>query len=370
MQQPAFAATTRAAIQVADAYTGIDLPGGIIFNTMNTSGVRNRPTRPATFDVTRPVTLTGIITYHWNDGLGAMPGTIALRGPGGTLYGPWQAAGAPGSGGVHNAFWYVQPGIRLQPGTYRIIDSEPATWSQDDESGNRGMGEVLASAPQATPTGDSGMRSSSGGSDWSAQADKFRGQNGTRYTYSCPAGGTPSGRLWGTDLYTDDSSVCTAAVHAGLIGAAQGGTVVIEIRSGAAAYTGSTRNGVSSRDYGNWSGSFAFVGASSGRRSQTNNGGSDWSAQADRFRGQNGARYSYSCPAGGTPNGRLWGTDLYTDDSSVCTAAVHAGLIGAAQGGTVVIEIRSGAAAYTGSTRNGVSSRDYGNWSGSFAFVR
>jgi hypothetical protein len=91
------------------------------------------------------------------------------------------------------------------------------------------------------------------------QADSYRGQNGQRFTIAFPAGGTVSGRLWGTDLYTDDSSIATAAVHAGLISVQNGGTVTIEIRQGAPSYQGSNRNGVTSRDWGPFSGSFVFV---------------------------------------------------------------------------------------------------------------
>lgn len=97
--------------------------------------------------------------------------------------------------------------------------------------------------------------------DWSKQADSLRGRNGQRFTYYCPPG-TVSSRLWGVDLYTDDSSICTAAVHAGLITAQSGGTVTIEIRAGANTYQGTTRNGVKSSRYGSWHGSFVFVGGS------------------------------------------------------------------------------------------------------------
>jgi hypothetical protein len=91
------------------------------------------------------------------------------------------------------------------------------------------------------------------------QADSYRGQNGQRFTITFPAGGTLSGRLWGTGLYTDDSSIATAAVHAGLISTQNGGTVTIEIRAGASAYTGSSRNGVDSKNWGPFSGSFVLV---------------------------------------------------------------------------------------------------------------
>lgn len=92
---------------------------------------------------------------------------------------------------------------------------------------------------------------------WSTNATTYRGQN-IRVTYNCPGGGTAA-TVWGTDYYTDDSSICTAAVHYGLISFANGGRVTIEMRQGAASYTGSTRNGVSSNNYGAWSGSYVFI---------------------------------------------------------------------------------------------------------------
>ena len=94
--------------------------------------------------------------------------------------------------------------------------------------------------------------------DWNSNATEHRGKNGQRFTYVCPANGAP--RIsYGSDIYTDDSSVCTAAVHAGLITLERGGTVTIEIRSGQSSYQGSRRNGLSTQSYRSWSGSFVFV---------------------------------------------------------------------------------------------------------------
>lgn len=94
---------------------------------------------------------------------------------------------------------------------------------------------------------------------WSTQADGYRGKNGQRITLRIPPGGPSSGRLWGTDVYTDDSSIGLAAVHAGLITLQNGGTVTIEIREGQASYQSSTRNGLTSTAYASWYGSFVFV---------------------------------------------------------------------------------------------------------------
>jgi len=93
---------------------------------------------------------------------------------------------------------------------------------------------------------------------WSTTATDRRARSGEQFTYTCPGNGSPS-TVWGTDIYTDDSSICTAAVHAGLISFASGGTVTIAIRPGRDSFTGSTRNGVATGSWGAWGGSFVFV---------------------------------------------------------------------------------------------------------------
>jgi hypothetical protein len=74
-------------------------------------------------------------------------------------------------------------------------------------------------------------------------------------TFQCPANCSP-GALWGTDVYTDDSSVCTAAVHAGIFAAATGGRVQVADAPGQDEYTGSERNGITSMSWGSWGRSF------------------------------------------------------------------------------------------------------------------
>jgi hypothetical protein len=99
--------------------------------------------------------------------------------------------------------------------------------------------------------------------------------------------------------------------------------------------------------------------------------GSDWLASATALRGRNGERFEYRCPAGGAAGRGPFGTDVYADHSSVCTAAVHAGLVTFASGGSVTIEIRAGQDFYAGSPgHGGVTSFAAGGWPGSFAFVR
>jgi hypothetical protein len=161
--------------------------------------------------------------------------------------------------------------------------------------------------------------------------------------------------------------VCTAAVNYGLITIESGGTVTMEMLAGRASYSGSMRNGTTTSSYKSWDSSFTFVGQPI-FNTDVGYGGGGWDADASGFRGQNGQRYLYACPPGGSA-GDIWGTGTYTDDSSVCTAAVHDGLITLAKGGYVTIEVQPGASSYTGSTQNGITSEDYGPWTGSFTFV-
>lgn len=95
-----------------------------------------------------------------------------------------------------------------------------------------------------------------------------------------------------------------------------------------------------------------------------------WRTQADFLRGQNGLQFEFICPPNGTASGRLWGSGLYTDDSSICTAGVHAGVITLSEGGSVTIEIRPGSEVYAPSTRNGITSLSYDYWPGSFVVIR
>lgn len=225
-----------------------------------------------------------------------------------------------------------------------------------------------ATAEAARPAASSPAQPPAPATAWSTTAASYRGQNGQRFPFLC-SGQAVLGSVWGSDIYTDDSSICTAAVHAGLIDTS-GGRVTIEIRPGQPVYVGSVRRGIASKDYGAWGGSFVFLDAKGKAIEPPAVQGqlATWSLNATQHRGANDTRITYTCPPGGA-FGSVWGTDVYTDDSSICTAAVHAGLIGQS-GGTVTIEIRRGEPSYKGSVRNGVSSGDYGQWSGSYVFVK
>lgn len=91
----------------------------------------------------------------------------------------------------------------------------------------------------------------------------------------------------------------------------------------------------------------------------------NWSNSAREFRGQTGAQLTFNCPADGTAD-LIWGTAVYTDDSSICTAGVHVGAITLDGGGQVTIEIRPAESSYRSTMRNGITSASYGSYGGSF----
>jgi hypothetical protein len=181
-------------------------------------------------------------------------------------------------------------------------------------------------------------------------------------TSSGEAARRSNGTVWGTDVYTDDPDLCRAAVHAGAIGA-DGGPITVARSEGRSLYVGSSRNGVASNDYGSYDVSIAFAGTASPPPG------------AERCPGSlvinRNLATPFTCTCSGEAarrsSGTVWGTDVYTDDSDLCRAALHAGAIGA-DGGAITVARSEGRAFYVGSSRNGVASNDYGSYDASIAF--
>jgi hypothetical protein len=64
----------------------------------------------------------------------------------------------------------------------------------------------------------------------------------------------------------------------------------------------------------------------------------------------------------GAVDGSIWGTDIYTGDSALATAAVHAGAVAPGETAVIRITVMPPLAQYQGSVRYGVSSHDYGRY--------
>lgn len=186
-------------------------------------------------------------------------------------------------------------------------------------------------------------------------------------TCSCSAEAAAGGAIWGTDIYSDDSATCRAALHAGII-AERGGVVTILRAPGQASYRGSARNGVESEAYGAWQSSFRFAGQ--GELTPEQIAASAARCPATVPSDEPGLEtLTCTCPAqSGTPPGSIWGTLVYTTDSALCAAALHAGAIDR-RGGQVTVVLMPGRRVYRGEMRNGITSRAYTEWPSSFRFA-
>ena len=211
-----------------------------------------------------------------------------------------------------------------------------------------------SSAGQGTPT------------TWEAKGTSLNGKDGQTLTLACSPGGTAHS-VWGSDIYTADSSICTAGVHSGLITYQQGGTVTIELRPGRTIYGCSERNGVVTSPYGAYGQSFVFKTPDTEAvvREAEDQTQVLWNTSASMVKFEAGKTYKFKCPPGGKESA-VWGSDIYTLDSSICNAAVHAGKLTMESGGSVTIELRPGESAYKGSERNGIKTNDYGQYGSSF----
>ncbi|HRY03812.1 MAG TPA: hypothetical protein P5256_11815, partial [Beijerinckiaceae bacterium] len=64
---------------------------------------------------------------------------------------PWQAVGGAGLGGAKNVYWTATPNVVLPAGVYTLVDSDPATWAQNEQSG--GVGHAWAEGRAAPASG-------------------------------------------------------------------------------------------------------------------------------------------------------------------------------------------------------------------------
>jgi hypothetical protein len=153
--------------------------------------------------------------------------------------GPW------GNKGDHGAIILCEP----TTGNREVIDIVVAT-------ANTGNGDVPGAERVQLQGLMEGGGTAQAGSQCPGNATGMRGTGNVLRCW-CSADATRGGSVWGSDVYTDDSVICRAAVHAGVIGPS-GGTVTLRMLPGMQSYTGSERNGVTSSGYGAWSSSYRF----------------------------------------------------------------------------------------------------------------
>jgi hypothetical protein len=73
------------------------------------------------------------------------------------------------------------------------------------------------------------------------------------------------------------------------------------------------------------------------------------------------------CAVTGSVEGSVWGTGVFTSDSKLAAAAVHASVLKPGEKGVVRVTVLAGQSRYAPSTANGVTSLEYGPWNVSFS---
>jgi Ethanolamine utilization protein EutJ (predicted chaperonin) len=258
-------------------------PGGPV------SGPPGRPMPPAAWAGAAPS--SGGAPVPGGPGYGASgPGTAgraAMAGPpaGGAAVGPGGAPPHPGYPGQSPPSQGRKRGIlvavalvvllALGGGAYAVsrLGGDDNSGGGDTSSQNTGTDTGSDSGTDnggenGGDTGDNGGQGTGGQPtadavhpdvDWTSSASEYDGLTDKTIAYNCPANGT-IGTVWGSEPYTTDSSVCTAAVHAGRISLEDGGWVVIQIREGDQSYQGSLQHGINTTAYGPYEWAFSFAG--------------------------------------------------------------------------------------------------------------
>lgn len=181
-----------------------------------------------------------------------------------------------------------------------------------------------------------------------------RGAQQQVHTCTCPPGPHDL-PIWGSGIYTGDSHICTAAVHAGVIGPEGGEVTVMEVPQ-PDEYPSTTANGVTSRS---WDDPAFFAMAFQGAP--------EVAPLPVCGPLEDPAELVCHCP-GNTPPGEVWGSDPYAAHSDVCAAARHAGVINH-RGGQVTVQRVEGQQSYAGSRSFGVTTSDHGSADAGFTFV-
>jgi hypothetical protein len=68
----------------------------------------------------------------------------------------------------------------------------------------------------------------------------------------------------------------------------------------------------------------------------------------------------------GAANGSVWGTNIYTTDSTLATVAVHAGVLKVGQTGVVKVKIVTPPPQFEGSSKNGVTTGPWNAYPGAY----
>ncbi|CAG5855905.1 unnamed protein product [Menidia menidia] len=190
--------------------------------------------------------------------------------------------------------------------------------------------------------------------------DKCRGATCNRH--KCPADClNKKGKVWGTISYDVQSSICRAAIHAGVIDN-NGGLVDVTRKERSPFFVRSTKNGIESLSKYKSGNSFVVA-----KVEEYTADCYTTVAEICPFKRPLSHCPRVFCPANCKTQPSYWapviGNNIYADSSSICKAAVHAGVT-KADGGFVDVLPLERRKSYAGLLKNGIQSESKSNTDG------
>ena len=124
----------------------------------------------------------------------------------------------------------------------------------------KNVGGVICSTNEHKPPISDPTEASLQCSDIASGNSKVDGTPGSKIKINCPSYCKEKSehKIYGADTYSDNSSICRAAIHSGFIKDADGGSVTLVIGGPVVKYQGSVANSITSNDSGKTEKSFSF----------------------------------------------------------------------------------------------------------------
>ena len=192
---------------------------------------------------------------------------------------------------------------------------------------------------------------------------EYRDKVGSTYLFYVT--GDDGGPCFGGEdnVYTDESPLAVAAIHAGLLKANETKLIKVKVLAGRDSYPSVTRNGITSEEHEACDGSYQLSAPAPGDVAGAPTTMSDYIGKYDIL---------FIFKVTGRTEDPIWGgrNNIYTTDSQIATAAVHSGVLKAGQTGIVKIKVMPGQNTYPEITRYGITSHEFGEWEGSYQFVK
>lgn len=195
---------------------------------------------------------------------------------------------------------------------------------------------------------------------------RFNGSMGRIFRVKCPSCQNVKRPVYGSFIYHPLSSICKAASHAGSLRDNKPGYIMVELTSGKKIFNGSIGH----------DGSISATFSASQISFKTRKGTSPTvinctdSPNKEPFSNGNiGQKYVVICPKNcGVYKSEIYGSEVYTDTSSICISAIHAGVMNDL-GGEIEFLIDGPQSFYKGTKSFGVLSKHQDSYIRSFKFV-